>query len=141
LKYNFRDQRLTINLNNDSYAVSNQRFKIISNKNFGFNATQNQLSYFNGSTPVTSLQITTDKPLTININQWSADKIEWQQTATQPSAKALAYAINQLNPNTSYTLAVNGKVVQKIKSDANGNLSLSHLMTQGAEKINIYHGN
>jgi len=141
LKYNFRDQRLTINLNNDSYAVSNQRFKIISNRNFGFNATQNQLSYFNGSTPVTSLQITTDKPLTINISQWTADKMEWQQMATQPSAKALAYAINQLSPNTSYTLAVNGKVIQKIKSNANGSLSINHRMTQGAEKINIYHGN
>ncbi|MDN3550690.1 hypothetical protein [Mucilaginibacter aquaedulcis] len=141
LKYNFRDQRLNISLNNDSYAVSNQRFKIISNKNFGFNATPNQLSYFNGSNSTASLQITTDKPLTINVSQWSTDKIEWQQSAPKPSAKALAYIISQLNPNATYTFAVDGKVVQKIKSDANGSISLNHRMVQTAEKISLYNGN
>jgi hypothetical protein len=137
LKYNFRDQRLTINLDNDSYAVSNNMFKIICNKNFGFNATKNQLTYFDGSNSVASLQITTDKPLTIKLNNWSAEKMEWQQTLTKPSAKALTYLIKQLKPNANYIVSVNGKAVQKIRSDMKGALLISHRTSGVVERINI----
>ncbi|SDH21252.1 alpha-L-rhamnosidase-related protein [Mucilaginibacter gossypii] len=141
LKYNFRDQRLTVNLDNDSYAVSNQRFKVICNKNFGFNATKNQLSYFNGSNPVASLQITTDKPLTISVSQWSNVKMEWQQTATKPSAKALTYLIKQLKPNANYIVSINGKAVQKVKSDDKGDISITHRISGASEKMSIGYGN
>jgi hypothetical protein len=141
LKYIFRGQRLTINLDNDSYAVSNKMFKIICNKNFGFNATKNQLTYFDGSNSVASLQITTDNPLTIKLNNWSAEKMEWQQTITKPSAKSLTYAIKQLKPNANYIVSVNGKAVQKIKSDVKGDLLINHHISGGVERINIDNGN
>jgi hypothetical protein len=141
LKYNFRDQRLTINLDNDSYAVSNNMFKIICNKNFGFNATKNQLSYFDGNSSIASLQITTDKPLTIKLNNWSAEKMEWQQTLTKPSAKALTYLIKQLKPNANYVVSVNGKAIQKIRSDMKGNLLVNHRTSGVVERINVDNGN
>jgi hypothetical protein len=141
LKYNFRDQHLTINLDNDSYAVSNNMFKIICNKNFGFNATKNRLTYFDGSNSIASLQITTDKPLTIKLNNWSAEKMEWQQTLTKPSAKALTYVIKQLKPNANYIVSVNGKAVQKIRSDMKGNLLVNHRTSGVVERINIDNGN
>lgn len=141
LKYNFRDQHLTINLDNDSYAVSNNMFKIICNKNFGFNATKNQLTYFDGSNSIASLKITTDKPLTIKLNNWSAEKMEWQQTLTKPSAKALTYVIKQLKPNANYIVSVNGKAVQKIRSDMKGNLLVNHRTSGVVERINIDNGN
>ncbi|MGF7042099.1 hypothetical protein [Mucilaginibacter lappiensis] len=141
LKYNFRDQHLTINLDNDSYAVSNKMFKIICSKNFGFNATKNQLSYFDGSNSVASLQITTDSPLTIKLDNWSAEKMEWQQTLTKPSAKALTYVIKQLKPNANYIVSVNGKAVQKIRSGTKGNLLVNHRTSGVVERINIDNGN
>ena len=141
LKYNFRDQRLTINLDSDSYTVSNNMFKVICNTNFGFNATKNQLTYFDGSNSIASLQITTDKPLTIKLNNWSAEKMEWQQTLTKPSAKALTYLIRQLKPNANYIVSVNGKAVQKIRSDTKGDLLVNHHISGVSERINIDNGN
>ncbi|MDN5287990.1 MAG: hypothetical protein JWR38_4264 [Mucilaginibacter sp.] len=140
LNYIFRDQRLIINLDKDSYAVSNQRFKIICNKNFGFNASQNQLSYFNSSNAIASLQITTDNPLTIKLNNWDAGKMEWQQILTKPSVKVLTYLVKQLKSNANYIVSVNGKVVQKVKSDEKGNISITHHIAGTSEKMSIDYG-
>jgi hypothetical protein len=137
LKYNFRGQRLTINLDNNSYTVSNSMFKIIAHKKFGFNAAKNQLSYFDGSNAVASLQITTDGPLTINVSKWGKSQMEWLQTVTKSSSKALTYHIRQLEPNTVYSIAVGGKIIQKTRSDINGDLLINHRVTQISEKINI----
>src|ERR1700751_6130722 len=97
------NDRLRINLDNNSYAVSNKKFKIICDKDFGFNAVGNDLSYFNGSSASAVLQVTTDDRLTLKINNWSIVKKEWQQIITRPSAKPLIYHIKLLKPNTAYT--------------------------------------
>jgi hypothetical protein len=141
LKYNFRGQHLTINLDNDSYSVSNQIFKITAHKHFGFYATKNQLSYFEGSNVVASLQITTDKQLKIDVTKWSKAEMEWLQTSTKSSSKVLTYHIRQLEPNVIYTLAVDGKIYQRIKSNANGDLLINYHMTPVSERIDLYYKN
>jgi hypothetical protein len=137
LKYKFRDQSLTISLDNDSYSVANNLFKVTDNKKFGFNATKNQLIYFNDNSSVASMKVTTKSPLSIKIDQWNAEKREWHQTAVKASGNALAYTINQLKPNANYTVSVNDKAVQTIKSNSIGVLYFNHQMSGIIEKINI----
>ena len=136
LKYNFRGDRLTINLDNNSYAVANKRFKVISDKSFGFNAVGNSLSYFNGSSATAALQVSTDSHLTLKINNWGAEKMEWQQVVTKPSVKPLTYHIKQLKPNAVYKISVNGKVLESVKSNTNGDIVVSP-QTNGVADISI----
>lgn len=137
LKYKFRNQRLTIGLNNNSFSVSNNVFKVSQDKSFGFNAFENQLLYFEGNHSKASLQVTTDQPLAIKINHWTAEKKEWQQTVTKHSAGPIVYTVHQLKSNATYVIFVNGKAVQTLKSDINGSISLHHRAKESDEKINI----
>ncbi|SDP91288.1 hypothetical protein SAMN05428975_3544 [Mucilaginibacter sp. OK268] len=137
LKYNFRGQHLTINLDSDNYSVSNKNFKVISSKSFGFNATINQLSYFNGSNPHVALQITTDKPLIIKLNNWGQKKKEWEQSIMRPSATSLIYLISQLSPNTLHVISVNGHLLQKVSSNSKGELVVRYKPIHIKEKISV----
>jgi hypothetical protein len=137
LKYKFRNQNLHISLNTGAYSVANNRFKVTANKDFGFNATKNQLLYFDGNTPVVSLQITAEKPLAITIKNWDSDKINWVQTIAEHSAKPLVFAVNQLKPNANYMFSVNGATVKKVKSNLNGTVVITHQMASLSEEITI----
>ncbi|MFC0512871.1 hypothetical protein ACFFGT_01630 [Mucilaginibacter angelicae] len=141
LKYNYRGQRLTIGLNNDGYSVANNKFKIISPRNFGFNATPSQLSYFNGGNEQTALKVTSNKQLTLNIINWSSDKMEWVQSTTTSSAAPLTYRISQLKPNEQYSVSVGDKVVTKGKSDSKGELTVNRAKTPISENISVIHAN
>lgn len=136
LKYDFRGDRLTISLDKDSYAVSNKKFKVICNKDFGFNAVDNQLSYFNGDNPIAALQAITKDRLSIKINNWDAKKMEWQQTVPKASANPLAFHITQLKPNEMYTITVNGKIWREVKSNIKGDIIFSP-HTNGVADISI----
>jgi hypothetical protein len=137
LKYNYRGQRLTIGLNNDHYTVSNSTFTVISSKNFGFNATQNQLSYFDGSDEQADLKVTSNRHLTIKIINWGSDKMEWVESATVSLITPISYHISKLKPNEQYTVAVDGKVVVKGKSDNKGGLTVNRTKTAVSESISI----
>jgi len=136
LKYKFRNQRLTISLDTNSYAVSNGSFKVINPKAFGFYADKNHLSYFNGNRSAASLEVTVSGPLTIAIKNWDSNAMEWTQTASA-SAKSLNYFVRQLKPNTNYIVSVDGKLVQKARSDAKGALSINRRASAPAETISI----
>ncbi len=133
LNYNFRDKKLAISLDNNSYSVSDKIFKVTANKSFGFNTTKNQLSYFNGDDTNVSLQATSSTYLAIAIKNWDANKMEWQQDG----AKHVAYILHQLKPNTVYLFAVNGKPVKNIKSNLKGELVINHDSKSSAEMITV----
>ncbi|MBS1662806.1 MAG: hypothetical protein JST68_17305 [Bacteroidetes bacterium] len=114
VKYNYRNQRLTIDLDMNSYAVSNDRFKIMAKTDFGFYSSGNELSYFNGSAATASLKATAVGKLALDILQWGADEIVF--TA---QGKA-AYSVSGLTPGKSYSLNTSGK---KIQSSAQGTLT------------------
>ncbi len=137
LKYNFRGQRLNISLNDDCYAISNGRFKIICNKNFGFYATGNQLSYFDGSSEVAGLQITTNVPLTVKISGWGTESLAWEQSAGKLTTAPIGYHLTQLKPNAWYTIGAGGSGVQKVKTDTNGNLVFNRKVKSLKEKISV----
>jgi hypothetical protein len=137
LNYKFRNKKLTIGLDSSRYSVSNGIFKIISEKDFGYFATKNKLFYFDSKNPNSSLEITSDKPLTIDIKNWDGKSMEWEQTDTAPSSKPLVYEIHQLKPKAGYSVMVNGKLIKKIKSDLNGNLMINHIVSGVKEWILI----
>jgi len=140
LKYNFHNQRLTINLDTDAYAVSNNQFKVISKKDFGFNATTDQLSWSNGNESKASLRVTTEAPMTITILTWNDNTREWKQEAPEPAAKPAEYVLSQLTPDTRYSILINKTTLKKARSDNNGNLTL-HLQLSGTTEISMVKAN
>ena len=133
LNYKFRDKKLVITLDNNRYSVSDKKFSLTDSKAFGFNATNNQLSYFNGNNNQASLQVTSTKPLSITIKNWDSSQAAWQQTAAQP----LVYSLHQLKPNTAYSFMVNGKMVKSAKTNANGDLVINYTPRVGEEDISV----
>ncbi|MEO7529785.1 MAG: hypothetical protein ABIS69_00190 [Sediminibacterium sp.] len=136
LRYNYHNQKLTIGLNMNDYFVSNGNHSISSNKHFGFYSAGNTLSYFNGDKATASLVANTDgkSKLALNIQNWSANEISFNQTAGK-QAKKIVYTINERMPNASYTVVVNGKAMPVIKANADGSVIFSHHITTGVETI------
>jgi hypothetical protein len=122
LKYNFRDQRLTINLDTNTFAVSNNQFKVICKNNFSFYAAGDRLSWFNGADPIPSLRVTTDAPVTIAITAWDNKRKGWKQTTAKSPAKMIRYVISQLTPGTAYTVFIDKRAAKNATSDMNGDL-------------------
>jgi len=137
LKYNFRGQRLAIRLDSSKYAVSNPRFKITSPADFGFNATKNQLSYFNGNREKASLQITTRQHLSIEIKKWDHDEMDFVETTDRVSVQPMTYVVHQLESNKNYSFFVNGIPVKKIRSNATGDLLIDHQLNAHSDRITI----
>jgi len=121
LNYNFRGKKLAITLEDKSYSVADKMFKVTASTSFGFNATKNQLSYFNGSSTSVSLQATSAKPLSIDIKNWGADKMEWQQQGTMP----VVYIVHNLKPNSTYRYTVNWATGKNIRSNLNGEIMIN----------------
>jgi len=133
LNYNFRGKKLEINLDNDSYSVSDHKFKVTDGKSFGFNSTKNQLSYFNGNSAIASLDATSAQSLSISIKNWDAGKMEWQQS----TATLVVYVLHQLKPNTSYRFMVNGKLIKSVNSNLKGDLSINYTAKSTGETIAV----
>ncbi|HZX58180.1 MAG TPA: hypothetical protein VFE54_05625, partial [Mucilaginibacter sp.] len=133
LNYNFRGKHLVIALDSNGYSVSDKTFKVTANTNFGFNATKNQLSWFNGTGAHISLQAISAKHLALSIKKWSKDKMEWQQNASTP----VTYVLHQLNPNSTYLLMINGKSSQKIKTNLKGEMILNTISGPTNETITV----
>ncbi|ASU34723.1 alpha-L-rhamnosidase-related protein [Mucilaginibacter xinganensis] len=125
LKCNFRGQRLTIKLDNNRYSVSNEKFKIVSGKDFGFNAKINQLNYFEGNNTQSSLQAITEGPLTLIIKKPGNRQREWVQNISKISGNTISYVAGQLTPDVIYKLIVNGKIIKTLKSSAKGDVSFN----------------
>ena len=127
LKYDFRGDRLTIDLNPGSYAVGDSLFSLVAPRDFGFAHTRDSLFYFFKDNAIPSLQAVSKGQLTVAIASWSKDSVEW----TQLSAKPVNYIIRQLTPGTAYACFIGGKWTRTIRSDAQGALLLNGLPQNG----------
>jgi hypothetical protein len=136
LRYNFRGQQLTIGLDTNAYMISNGRSKITSATDFGFYATNTSLSWFDRSSNHSSLKITTpaSNTLSLDIKTWSPEKISWSQSSNAPQ---LTYELNDLKPNTSYTIAINKKAFKTVRSNAAGMLTFQYTTYSKPGKIVI----
>jgi len=133
LNYNFHNKKLSVLLNDHSYSVSDKKFKVTDSKRFGFNATGDQLSYFNDNSEQASLQVKSAKSLSITIKNCGKQEVAWQQNGSG----SLVYNLHQLKPNTVYQFLVNGKLVQSITSNASGNLVVNYTSKSASEDIKL----
>ena len=134
LNYNFRGKRLTINLDNACYAVTDQVFKVTAPHSFGFNTIKNRLLYFDRSSPQPSLTAQCTAPLTITIQDWGRDNMSWMQIVNSDTEGPVSYEIHQLKNNTDYQLSVKGKPDQNLRSGPRGDLMLR---INGISKITL----
>lgn len=128
VKYNYRGQHLLVDLSLDSYAVSNDRFKIISKRDFGFYDSGNELLYFNGNNAIPSLQVKTVKgsKLTLEIKSYGPDKVLVNQSSTDIHPNRLVYQLNDLAPNSYYTISLNTETPKDVSTDAAGRLVFNY---------------
>ena len=138
VKYNYRDQKLTIDLAMNQYAVSNDQFSIVSKTDFGFFTTGNKLLYFNGKDTDAALTVkTTPKTrLTLAIKEWNAGRMAWTQSVPDNRVGKFLYEIGQLTPNSYYTVFLNGKIVKRLKS-VDGYLRFETASTKDPADITI----
>ena len=124
VKYNYRNQQLLIDLDMNKYAVSDKQFKIISKTDFGFFNSGNELLYFNGNADTASLQLktATKEKLTIEIQNWTADRMSWTQYFEDNQSSNVTYHLNGLSSKTAYSISVNDKVIKKQESSTDGSL-------------------
>jgi len=139
VKYNYRNQKLAIDLDRDQYAVSNDQFKIISTIAFGFFSKPGELYYFNGNNNTASLTVKTKAKsnFIITIKIWNTDKMEWTQSSKDINSKQLVYQVNDLKPGSFYKILVNGKLFNRVKSSMDGSLIFDNKTNNNSDEIII----
>jgi hypothetical protein len=137
VKYNYRNQQLTIDLDLDMFAVSNSQFKILSKTDFGFYSSDKELLYFNGNTSEASLKVTTgaNSNLALNIKKWGPDETSFSQSSTDVTSNKLVYQINELKQNSYYTILINNKTQKRIKSNNKGTVVFEHKTNNISDEI------
>lgn len=137
IRYNYQGQKLTIGLNMSNYWVSNDKFKITADKDFGFYSLGNQLSYFAGSNATAALIVKAEGAgkLNLDIKPAARGNHSWTQTTTGTTAKNLVYTINDLMPGASYVITSNGKRLAIVTSNAKGQITFNHKATAVTDNI------
>jgi hypothetical protein len=139
VKYNFRNQQLTIDLAVNNYSVSNNQFKIKSRTDFGFFSTKNELSYFTGNSEDVSLKVSTvdNSNLTIDVLMWGQDQLSWTQSSKAAASNKLVYQVNNLKPNSFYSITINNKLIEKNRSDSTGAIVFNYKTNKNTDEIKI----
>ncbi|HEY5748068.1 MAG TPA: trehalase family glycosidase [Chryseolinea sp.] len=137
VKYNYRHQPLTIDLAMNQYAVSNGRFKITSKTDFGFFGTDKDLFYFSGAASRASLKVSTisNGTLALDMKKWGRDEIAFTQSSKDAASNKLVYQLNDLHPDSYYTLLINDKMQKRIKSNGEGTLVFEYKTNKGVDEI------
>jgi hypothetical protein len=123
LKYNYRNQRLTIGLDTDLYSISNDKFTLSSKEAFGFSSTGSLVQYFDKDKPVFSIKATTAgiKHLTLHVLECNDKELIWDQTSSELNTR-VTYTVSNLLPVKSYSIYIDTILLKKSKSDATGRL-------------------
>ena len=137
LNYNFRKSKLKIGLSINNYYISNNQFKIASQKDFGFYSEKNELTFFNAKEDSYSLNVRTIKNLSIEIIIWKTGKYSWIQSSDDKSPDNVFYKINHLKPKSYFTIKVNNKTLERINSRADGSLTFNLKTGNTPDKIQI----
>jgi len=126
LKYNFRGQQLQIELNESKYSVNNDRFHMSAATDFGFNASQNEVRFFNKNNENADLTLTASgsEMISLHIKNWAADSYSWQQKASPK--QNMGYVIAGCTPGKKYEIKAGEKVIGSKQADKNGQLTFTH---------------
>ncbi len=125
LKYRYRKQLLTIDLNSNQYKVSNGQFGITASQDFGFFATTDQLQFFHQKNTSPSLEATVaaGKQLQLTIRNWEKNTMNFTQS--NRTSAAVSYHLYQLEPDSEYEIMLNQKKLPVLKSKPNGSLQFN----------------
>jgi hypothetical protein len=137
VKYNYRNQKLTIELAMGKYAVSNSQFKILDKNDFGFYGGKNELLYFHKNSEVASLKIATAANLSVEIKEWDKNRMIWIQSSKDIGSRQLIYQANDLNPNSTYNFSINSSIIKRVKSNSKGELVIPYKISNSTEEIKI----
>ena len=122
LIYNYRNDKLKIGLSTNNYYISNNQFTIASKKDFGFYSSKDDLLYFNRKDDTYSLKVQSSNNLSIEITKWNPGEYSWIQSSTDENSNKIVYQINRLEPQTYFTISVNNKYFNRIKSTADSKI-------------------
>jgi hypothetical protein len=137
VNYNYRKQKLFIDLHVGRYSVSNGQYKVTSPTDFGFFSSDGELSYFNSNADRPSLNITTAAGghLEIDLQHWGVEQVSFVQSSNDASSSKVHYQMNDLKPNSDYIVAINKKVVTETKSNDKGTLSFDWVASKSQDEI------
>jgi len=138
LNYKFRGDKLAISLDKGRYSISNAQFKLISAKDFGFNAGKNELEYFNSGNDEYSLKakLTKTGDLSVEIGIWNDKESVWNQISS-PNTGKVTYSVCKLKADNQYAIKVNGQIFKTLKSDKEGRLEFDVNAKTDSTKIRI----
>ncbi len=138
LNYNFRGEKLTIELDKDSYSISNPQFKLRAKAEFGFNAVKNELEYFNINDDTYSLKakLKNSGKLSLEIEKWNENERIWNQVA-EPNSEKINYSVCKLKAENIYVVSINGQIYNTLKSDKTGRLEFDVNTNTGKSQISI----
>jgi hypothetical protein len=118
LLYNFRQEKLKIELTTGKYSIAGTRFKVISKSDFGFFVSGNELSFFHGKSNVSSLKAQTTTTVSLEIMNWGQNEYSWIQSTGEPAK--VSYTINVSEPDNFYTIHLGESKTMNARSDHNG---------------------
>jgi hypothetical protein len=123
LNYNFRGDKLKINLNKGRYSIANEHFQLISASRFGFHAAKNTMKFFNDESDPCSLKVqkTGNEKLSLEVIEWSDGEYCWKQTSNGKT-DSISYAVYHVKPGKSFVIIVNGTIRKTLRSNAEGSL-------------------
>lgn len=138
LNYTFRGNSLKIGLSENHYSVANEQFEIMSSKHFGFYSLGSNLYYFNGNSDSTSLKIQTksNQKISLEILKWDSKEFSWNQSSENFEGN-IECNINGASPNNFYTVRVNSKKLNVIKSNEIGNIIFNTKIVKDVQLIEI----
>jgi hypothetical protein len=138
LNYNFRNDKLKINLNKDHYSISNSQFCLASNRCFGYYSSGNELFFFDGSSDRLSLKVQKARKglVVLEINKWNSDNREWTCLSAGNSSK-VKFVINGLNKNEFYSLLVDGEKILDNKVNNDGLLTFDSRINSKTQTFQV----
>ncbi len=119
VKYNLRDKNYLIGLNTAMITVSVDHFTVSSAKPFGVNPGKNEISVFYGSEPTETFKASSSAECKIESFDKSDSKIRWKQSSGNSKVK-VAYILNGLSPNKSYTVLINNTIFKQFMPNTKG---------------------
>ena len=81
LIYDFRQTKLKIGLAANNYSISDNQFRVTSEKDFGFYSKKNELVYFKGNDDIYSLRAQTEENISLEIVKWDDNEYNWFQSS------------------------------------------------------------
>lgn len=130
LEYELRNQRHSVTLSVNDYAVTVEGWSVRAHTPFGVAAGPTGLSYFHeaAALPAMMISISDARPAEIEIMEWgntAGQPRVWSEKASAPKTP-LTHTLFDLAPNTPYAVYVNGEIVSSIRSDDTGKLTFDY---------------